>query len=130
MSTEIPKGWENPFAAATDGSAGDWGTTPHGLLQRFNFFTSTTGTLENPKADGEGPILLAPDQHSINSFLEMGFHPFILDVDSSGSAYDVEMTTDLGAGDWSTVATGQTGAQWTGPLPAGASAVFWRLVRQ
>ena len=274
VSTEIPEGWENPFAGATDND-GDWGTTPHGLLQRSNDLTSTTGTLQNPKADGEGPILLAPDQQTTNYFLEMGFHPFdndgigfvydfidtdnyaralfrsesptadgqipqgvnisrksggvwsdivvgdtsfvyqptqpfgiefannngsyslsvwdfdnpdssasyswqdqaatdgnrfgvavwgetdahfvyarasslspkvisasiqitgvavlndqiVLDVDTSGAAYDVQMTTDLGAG-WSTVATGETGVQWTGALPTGASSVFWRLIQQ
>ncbi len=272
LQSELPDGWENPLLGTP--SEGTWIRSPDSIVQNSNALTSTTGTLGNPKADGEGPILLAPDQMSANYFLEIGFHPFdndgigfvydyidsdnyarvlfnsqvpagdgnmpqgvnisrksggvwtdmvvqdrsfiygqgqpfgidfsnnngsyqlnvwetdnpdnsasfgwtgqsasagnrfglatwgetnahftyarasslptkatgpltisgisvgagqvVLEVDSSGAAYDVERATDLGARNWEIVATGQTGNQWTGDLPTDSQQAYWRLSR-
>jgi hypothetical protein len=48
-------------------------------------------------------------------------------VNTTGKSYGVEVTTSIRPAAWSEVATGQTGAQWTGPLPAGAKQAFYRL---
>ncbi|MBX3746400.1 MAG: hypothetical protein KF833_13925 [Verrucomicrobiae bacterium] len=47
---------------------------------------------------------------------------------ASGTPYSVQMTESLSSPNWVLVAEGQTGAVWTGPLPAG-SAGYWRLVQ-
>jgi hypothetical protein len=49
-----------------------------------------------------------------------------LTVDNpSGATYSVQRSLDLQQ--WETVATGQQGTSWSGPVPAGAQRAFWRL---
>jgi len=83
LAEELPAGWE----PAGDSPAGAWLVTAHAtILQVSNAGTPATGTTVQPRADGEGPILLAPAPGSDNYFLELGFHPF--DDDGIGFIYD------------------------------------------
>ena len=86
LGSDLPEGWENPFA---DGAVlkGNWQVSAHGsIVQMSDGLTSTTGTLVSPRADGEGPVLLAPAGESSNFLLEIGFHPF--DNNGIGFVYD------------------------------------------
>lgn len=54
----------------------------------------------------------------------------VLTVDNpSGEPYNVERCFDLTDGSWETVDTDRTDTTWSGPIPAGAQRVFWRLTR-
>lgn len=88
MTNEFPAGWENPYAGGGAGSMeGNWQMSAHGtIMQLANSGTSTTGTADQPKADGEGPILLAPAPGVTNYLLEIGFQPF--DDDGIGFVYN------------------------------------------
>ena len=67
--------------------AGNWQASAHGaILQLSNALSATTGTLVNPRADGEGAVLLAPQSGSSQYYLELGIHPF--DDDGIGFVYD------------------------------------------
>lgn len=84
LAAELPAGWTNPN---TGTAAGAWQVTAHGtILQTSNYSTASTGTLTEPKANGEGAILLAPTPSTPNYFLELGFHPY--DDDGIGFVYD------------------------------------------
>jgi hypothetical protein len=86
LGSDLPEGWENPFVDVA-ALGGDWQVSAHGtIVQLSNDLTSTTGTLVSPRADGEGPVLLAPAGESVNFLLEIGFHPF--DNDGIGFVYD------------------------------------------
>lgn len=80
---DLPAGWDRSEGAP----AGTWRRTAHGtILQIDDALTSSTGTAAQPRADGEGPILLAPTAGVANYLLELGFHPF--DDDGIGFVYD------------------------------------------
>jgi uncharacterized repeat protein (TIGR02543 family) len=94
LHTDLPAGWENPYAGVL-GYAGDWHVSGHGTLAGFTaaFGTPQTGTTEFPKADGEGPILLAPALTNANYLLELGIHP--LDDGGMGFVYDFKDTNNF-----------------------------------
>jgi hypothetical protein len=94
IHTDIPAGWENPYAGVI-GYEGDWNISAHGTFANFTrpFGTDQTGTLENPKADGEGPILLAPALTNANFLLELGIHP--MDDGGMGLVYDFKDTNNF-----------------------------------
>jgi hypothetical protein len=86
LENQLPAGWTNPLAG-TPGAEGDWRRTAHGtIVQLGNYATTTSGTVTNAAADGDGPILLAPAPGVANYTVEMGFHPF--DNDGIGFVYD------------------------------------------
>lgn len=96
IHTDFPAGWENPYAGEPIGGLlGDWNVSAHGTIANFTrpFGTPQTGTAENPKADGEGPILLAPAVTNLNYVLELGVHP--LDDGGMGFVYDFENTNNF-----------------------------------
>lgn len=96
IHTDLPAGWENPYASEPIGGLlGDWNISAHGTIANFTrpFGTPQTGTAENPKADGEGPILLAPALTNANYVLELGIHP--LDDGGMGFVYDFEDTDNF-----------------------------------
>jgi len=69
LHTALPVGWENPFAGGPAGGlVGDWHMSGHGTIANFTlpFGSKQTGTTEFPKADGDGPILLAPPLKNAN----------------------------------------------------------------
>lgn len=85
LTNEFPAGWTNPFSG--DAAEGNWQVTAHGtIVQLSNFGAPTTGTVDDPKADGDGPILLAPPTGTTNYLLQIGFHPF--DNDGIGFVYN------------------------------------------
>jgi hypothetical protein len=88
LTNGFPTGWTNPLAGAGPGTIeGDWQVSAHGtIMQLSNFGPSTTGTEFAPKADTDGPILLAPSPGVENYLLELGFHPF--DDDGIGLVYN------------------------------------------
>jgi len=94
LHTDIPAGWENPYASVA-GYAGDWHVSGHGSLANFTlpFGTPQTGTALVPKADGEGPVLLAPALTNANYVLELGIHP--LDDGGMGFVYDFQDTNNF-----------------------------------
>ncbi|MBE0544667.1 MAG: hypothetical protein IH623_25285 [Verrucomicrobia bacterium] len=96
IHTDLPAGWENPYAAEpVGGLLGDWNVSGHGTIANFTraFGTPQSGTLESPKADGEGPMLLAPALTNANYVLELGIHP--LDDGGMGFVYDYEDTDNF-----------------------------------
>ncbi|MBI4327961.1 MAG: hypothetical protein HY674_22250 [Chloroflexi bacterium] len=91
LSDQFPVGWTSPAVGAAGGT---WRTSAHGtIMETSNFFTSSTGTTLQPKADGESTVLLAPAPGSANYFLEIGFHPF--DDDGIGFVYDFQDTNNF-----------------------------------
>jgi hypothetical protein len=94
LHTDIPAGWENPYAGVT-GYEGDWNISAHGTFANFTraFGTDQTGTLENPRADGEGPILLAPALTNASYLLELGIQP--MDDGGMGIVYDFKDTNNF-----------------------------------
>ncbi|MBI4659138.1 MAG: hypothetical protein HY735_09875 [Verrucomicrobia bacterium] len=88
---QLPPGWSRP---ATGTPAGNWQTSAHGtIMELSNYNTPTTGTINQPKANGESTILLAPAPGVANYFLEIGFHPF--DDDGIGFVYDFQDTNNF-----------------------------------
>ena len=87
LTNGFAPGWSNPFAGTGPGTIeGDWEVSAHGtLMQLSNFGLNTTGSALVPKADVDGPILLAPAPGE-NYLLEIGFHPF--DDDGIGLVYN------------------------------------------
>jgi hypothetical protein len=91
LAAELPVGWQ---PATTGASAGTWQVTAHGgILQTANFSTPSTGTVTEPRADGDGSILLAPALTSPNQALSFVFHPF--DDDGIGFVYDFADTNNF-----------------------------------
>jgi hypothetical protein len=91
LAAELPAGWTNP---STGAAAGTWQVTAHGsILQTSNYSTPATGSVAQPRADGEGTIVLAPPLAGGNFLLELGFHPF--DDDGIGFVFDFESTNDF-----------------------------------
>lgn len=96
LHSDFPAGWENAYASLPPGGLfGDWHQSAHGTLANFTFQYGTpqTGTAEFPKADGEGPILLAPPITNANFLLEVGIHP--LDDGGMGFVYDFQDTNNF-----------------------------------
>lgn len=96
IHTELPAGWENPYAAEPVGGLfGDWNVSGHGTIASFTraFGTAQSGTPQSPKADGEGPMLLAPALTNLNYVLELGIHP--LDDGGMGFVYDYADTDNF-----------------------------------
>ncbi len=92
LAAELPEGWIDPSVGGA--AAGTWQVTAHGtILQTGNYATVTTGTLLQPKADGEGCILLGPAPGTDNYYLEIGFHPF--DDDGIGFVFDFKDTDNF-----------------------------------
>ena len=92
---QLPDGWENPYAEASFGElVGDWHVSAHGTLANFTFRFGMpqTGTTEFPRADGEGPILLAPAFTNAAYLLSLGIHP--LDDGGMGFVYDFQDTNN------------------------------------
>ncbi|HKS38586.1 MAG TPA: hypothetical protein VJW76_15440, partial [Verrucomicrobiae bacterium] len=87
LTNGFPAGWINPFAGVGPATIeGDWQASAHGtIMQLSNFGSNTTGTAFEPRADVDGPVLLAPAQGE-NYLLEIGFHPF--DDDGIGFVYN------------------------------------------
>ena len=53
----------------------------------------------------------------------------VLDVtNTTGAPYRVERSTSLASSSWTSVASNQTGAQWSETIPANTSAAYYRLV--
>lgn len=94
LHSDFPAGWENPYASVP-GLLGDWHVSAHGTIANFNaaFGTPQTGTTEFPRADGEGPILLAPALTNANYLLELGLHP--CDDGGMGFVYDFKDTNNF-----------------------------------
>jgi hypothetical protein len=93
LHNDFPPGWQNAFAGYP-GLSGDWHVSAHGTIANFGlqFGTPQSGTVEFPKADGEGPILLAPPLTNANYLLEIGIHP--LDDGGMGFVYDFKDTNN------------------------------------
>jgi uncharacterized repeat protein (TIGR02543 family) len=93
--TDFPAGWENPYAGyPVGGLLGDWHVSAHATIANFNFpfGTPQTGTIEFPRADGEGPVFLAPQLTNANYVLQLGIHP--LDDGGMGFVYDFKDTNN------------------------------------
>src|SRR5690606_28447580 len=74
LAAELPEGWE---PASEGAAAGSWQVTGHGtFLQIANYGPPTSSSPGLPRADADGPILLAPPAQSGDFLLELGFHPF------------------------------------------------------
>lgn len=95
LHSDLPVGWQNPYAGVS-GLQGDWHVSAHGTLASFTaaFGTPQSGTTEFPKADGEGPILVAPALTNANYALELGIHP--CDDGGMGFVYDYQDTNNFG----------------------------------
>jgi uncharacterized repeat protein (TIGR02543 family) len=92
LATNFPAGWENPFRNDSN-LAGNWVVNIDGAISQLgNQGPTTTGSANSPKADADGPTLLAPSQNSANYFLEVGFHQF--DDDAVGIVYDFQDTNN------------------------------------
>ncbi|MCO5052762.1 MAG: hypothetical protein M9920_10700 [Verrucomicrobiae bacterium] len=91
---QLPAGWENPYAGELYGLAGDWHVSAHGTLANFTrrYGSPQSGTVESPRADGEGPILLAPAITNASYVLALGIHP--LDDGGMGFVYDFQGTNN------------------------------------
>jgi uncharacterized repeat protein (TIGR02543 family) len=88
LTNEFPAGWSNPYTGYTP-LEGQWWMSAHGTIaQEGNNGLLTTGTSIAPKADADGPILLAPNQGTANYYLEVGIHAF--DDDGVGFVYDFQ----------------------------------------
>lgn len=84
-------GFSNPLTGTS--LAGDWRVSAHAtIMQLSNQGPTTSGTLVNPKADADGPILLLAAPGGANYSLEIGFHPY--DNDGIGFVYDFEDTNN------------------------------------
>ncbi len=113
LQSELPAGWENPYPT-NHFLYGSWFITAHGTIaQQSNTGTPTSGSTFEPKADGDGPILLAPAPASNNYVLNIGFHPF--DDDGIGFVYNFQDTNN-----YSRVLFRQQTAL-VGEIPAGLS---------
>lgn len=96
LHPDLPAGWENPYAGLpVGGIVGDWNVSAHGSIANFTraFGAPQSGTFENPKADGEGPILLLPVLTNASYVLELGIHP--LDDGGMGFVYDFVDTNNF-----------------------------------
>lgn len=96
LHTDFPAGWENPYAGGPAGGlVGDWHVSAHGTIADFTaaYGTLQTGTTEFPKADVEGPILLAPALTNGNYALELGIQP--MDDGGMGFVYDFKDTNNF-----------------------------------
>lgn len=95
LATNLPPGWTNPYADVPFGLVGDWRVTADGTIGQLtnNFGTAASGTVASPKADVEGPILLAPPLTNVSYLLELGIHPF--DDDGIGFVYDFADTNNF-----------------------------------
>jgi len=101
---QLPPGWTRPV---TGTPAGNWQVSAHGtIMELSNYSTATTGTVNQPKANGESTILLAPPPGVPNYFLELGFHPF--DDDGLGFVYDFQDTNNYSRVLFVSEATGNT----------------------
>ncbi|MBI2949531.1 MAG: hypothetical protein HYY23_17990 [Verrucomicrobia bacterium] len=100
----LPPGWTRPV---TGTPAGNWQVSADGsIMELSNYNTATTGTVNQPKANGESTILLAPPPGVPNYFLELGFHPF--DDDGLGFIYDFQDTNNYSRVLFVSEATGNT----------------------
>ena len=96
LTNQFPAGWSNPYAGLGGPATleGNWQVSAHGtIMQLSDYAPSTSGTLLQPKADADGPVLLAPAPGFANYFLEIGFHPF--DNDGIGFVYDFQDTNNF-----------------------------------
>lgn len=92
LATNLPAGWTNPFVGVPN-LQGNWVVNVDGSISQLaNQGAATTGTALDPKADADGPILIAPDQMSRNYYLQIGFHQF--DNDGVGFVYDFQDTNN------------------------------------
>jgi hypothetical protein len=92
LADEFPAGWSNPYEGFPV-FQGDWRMSAHGTFaQQSNQGADTTGTPSLPKADADGPMLLAPVPPVPNYLLQVGFHPF--DNDGIGFIYDFQDTNN------------------------------------
>lgn len=88
LATNFPAGWANAYTNEPALPA-DWRMSAHGTIaQMSNEGGPTTGVAHAPKADVDGPILLAPMLADANYLLEIGLHPF--DNDGVGFVYDYQ----------------------------------------
>ncbi len=92
LAAQFPPGWENPFLADVN-LVGNWVVNADGSISQLSGQgAETTGTATVPRADADGPILLAPNQISANFQLKLGFHQF--DDDGIGIVYDFRDTNN------------------------------------
>ena len=93
-STGLPIGWLNPFADQEGSLAGEWLPSAHGgFLQMSQFFIPSPTSKDVAKADGEGPVLLAPLLKEQGFILELGLlshnaNSLLTTVDGLGFVYD------------------------------------------
>ncbi len=81
---------------------------------------------EEPEQDDDGET---PGVLTITG-IEIESGSVTLTIDNpSAATFDVQRNSNLGTDDWETVASGQGGETWSGPLPEGGSVSFWRLIR-
>lgn len=91
LASELPAGWEPAYGGA---AAGTWQATAHAsILQTANYSTTTSASSTQPRADGEGSILLGTPIPERNQWLEFAFHPF--DDDGIGFVYDFQDTNNF-----------------------------------
>jgi hypothetical protein len=90
LAAQLPAGWSVPLPGT---AAGTWQVSAHGtIMQNSNYSTATTGTLVQPKGNGESTLLLAAAPGVPNYFLELGIHAF--DNDGVGFVYDYTDTNN------------------------------------
>ena len=93
LYTNYPSGWTNVYEA-NPLLVGNWVMNVDGVLSQLsNQGMGTSGTTAAPAADGDAPIMLAPDQVSQNYTLQIGFHQF--DNDGVGFVYDFVDTNNF-----------------------------------
>tara|TARA_B110000467_G_scaffold8007_1_gene7073 strand:- start:138 stop:3911 length:3774 start_codon:yes stop_codon:yes gene_type:complete len=92
--TGLPVGWFNPFASQEGSMAGEWVPSAHGgFIQMSPFFLPSLTKKDTAKADGEGPVLLAPLVKDQDFVLELGLlshnaNNLLTTVDGLGFVYD------------------------------------------
>lgn len=108
--------WEDASAPAVGG--------------RHGFATWKTSNAHFLYADIYGVAHESTDGELKVTAIEKVGETIVLTIENeSGAPYMVQRTFDLVDGEWETIDTDQTGNTWSGPIPAGADRVFWRLAR-
>lgn len=86
LDNVLPDGWENPYSGHST-LVGNWRISAHGaILENGDVNVRPTGTVENPRADADAPMLIAPAPETPNYLLEAVLQSF--DDDGIGLIYD------------------------------------------
>lgn len=90
----LPAGWENPFVGDAD-FEGNWRTSAHGTLAQMSAQGGvTSGTVDMPRADADGPVLLGPAAPLSSYLLDLGIHAF--NPGAAGFVFDFKDTDNYG----------------------------------